>query len=261
MSVEKDILIAQFLRGELSEQERQSFMDRLASDTEFREQFLLEKQLTDSLDEDSWSFFENANTAEIKEYEAIFRSKETQQLKQAIQKAQESYNQSQKPKRNWILYVAAAAIITLFSVLLFNQSEESTDELFASYLQKSNLLALVNRNGNDSIFSLAQTSFDNKQYNRVVELLSPIADTTKNSNVYVYLAISDIELGAFSKAEKILNKLIASDLLDSQKGHWYKSLLYLKSNQLEKSKRELQLIIDSSFYQNDKAKNLIKKLK
>jgi tetratricopeptide (TPR) repeat protein len=224
-------------------------------------QFLLEKQLMDSLNKNSWSFLENVNSSEVTEYEALFQSQETQQLKQSIKEAKESYSQSQNPKKNWILYVAAAAVITLFSILIFDQSEKSNDELFASYLQKSDLMALVDRNGNDSIFALAQMSFNNKKYDQVVELLSPILDSTKNSNVYLYLAISDIELGAFSQAEKILNKLITSDLLDSEKGYWYKSLLYLKSDQLKKSKRELQRIIDSSYYLNKEAKKLIKKLK
>lgn len=215
----------------------------------------------DSLNKNSWSFLENVNSSEVTEYEALFQSQETQQLKQSIKEAKESYSQSQNPKKNWILYVAAAAVITLFSILIFDQSEKSNDELFASYLQKSDLMALVDRNGNDSIFALAQMSFNNKKYDQVVELLSPILDSTKNSNVYLYLAISDIELGAFSQAEKILNKLITSDLLDSEKGYWYKSLLYLKSDQLKKSKRELQRIIDSSYYLNKEAKKLIKKLK
>jgi len=261
MSVENDILIAQFLRGELSESERQSFMDRLSSDKEFQEQFQLEKRLFESLNNDSWSFLENMSAPEVKEYESILRSDETQRLKKSIKEAQKSYNRSHNPKKNWILYVAAAAIITLFSVLLFDGNEETNEQLFSSYLQESDLLALVDRNGNDSIFSLAQTSFDNEKYDQVVKLLSPLVDSTKNSNVYLYLAISDMELGAFSEAEKTLNKLIASDLLDSEKGYWYKGLLYLKSNQLNKSKRELQRIIDSSYYQNEKAKSLIKKLK
>ena len=112
-----------------------------------------------------------------------------------------------------------------------------------------------------TIFSLAQTSFEDNNYKRVIELLSPILDSTKNSNVFLYVAISNTEIGAFSKAEETLNKLISSNLLDNQKGYWFKSLLYVKSNQLEKSKQELQRIIDSSYYKSEEAKELLKKLK
>ena len=261
MSAEDDILITQFLRNELSKDERQSFLDRLSSDMEFQQKFQLEKQLLNALNEDSWSFLEDTNASEVREYESILKSQETKQLKQSIQQAQENYNKSQQPKKNWIFYAAAAAVIALFSIFFFNGNEESNDELYASFLQKSDLLALVDRNGNDSLFSLAQTAFDNKKHKEVVAHLTPILDTTKNSNVHLYLAISKIELGTFSDSEAILNKLIASDLLDSQKGYWYKSLLFLKSNQLEKAKQELQQIIDSSYYQNEEAKSLLEKLK
>lgn len=260
MSLEDDILIEQFLKEELSEKERQSFMERLSSDASFREYFLMEKQLFYSLNEESWSFLKNSNAQEVEEYESVFKSAETQQLKQLILEAQESYTKSQNPKKNWLFYVAAAAVITLFSVLLFNGNKQTHDELFASYLEKTDLLALVDRGGNDSIFSLAQVSFNKKNYTKVIHLLSPVLDSTKNSNVYLYLAISDIEIGAFSEAEGILNRLINSDLLDGQKGYWYKSLLYLKSNQLEKSKQELQLIIDSSYYKSRDALQLLKQL-
>jgi hypothetical protein len=260
MSSEDDILMNQFLRGELSQEEQQSFLKRLSSDTEFQKEFLYEKQFFDSLNKDSWSFLKDSNAPEVKAYETLLKSKETQQLKNAIKEAQEHYKKAQNPKKNWILYVAAATVITLFSVLIFNGKEENPDELFASYIEKADLFSLVDRGGNDSIFSLAQSSYDTKKYRRVVELLFPTLDSTNNSNVYLYLAISDMELGEFSEAEEVLDKLIASDLLDSEKGYWFKSLLFLKAKQLEKSKRQLQLIIDSSYYKYKEAKKLIKKL-
>jgi hypothetical protein len=261
MNLEDDILIERFLKNELSEKEKQSFLDRLSSDASLREQVDLERQLMDSLNEKSWSFLEDTDHPEIREFEALLKSDEVKKSKQAIQDAGEAYKNKKKPTNNWFFYVAAAIAILIFSTLIFRPFEKSNSELFASYIEKNDLLGLVSRGNSDSIYAKAEASFENSEYQEVVNLLSPTLDTVKNSNVYLYLAISQMILENYSEAEKTLDKLISSDLLDSQKGYWYKGLLYLKSDQIEKSKKELQLIIDNSYYQEKNAKKLIKKLK
>jgi hypothetical protein len=261
MKIEDDILIERFLQGDLTKEEKASFLDRLRTDSQFKEYVNLEKQLSEALNENSWNFAKDASSHEIQKYETILKSEETYKIKQAIKKAQEDYNKSQKPSKNWFLYVAAAVILVLFSTLIFDTKSATNDELFASYLQDTDLLSLVDRGAYDSIFNAVQTSFNNQKYDEVVNSLSQVVDSVQNGNAYIYLAISQIELEKYSNAENTLDKLIASDLIDSQKGYWYRSLLYLKSNQSEKTKKELQLIIDSSFYKSKEAKQLLKELK
>jgi anti-sigma-K factor RskA len=60
--MEDDILIDNYLKGLLSENDQKSFLERLESDTDFSKIFKLEKQLFNSLNEESWSFVENKNT-------------------------------------------------------------------------------------------------------------------------------------------------------------------------------------------------------
>lgn len=261
MNLEDDILIERFLKNELSKEETQSFLDRFNSDIDFKERVILEKQLFDSLDENLWSFVEEKDSDQVKAYEAILKNPETQNIKRAVEEAQEEYNKSQKPSKNWFLYLAAAVVIVLFSTLIFNTKTKSNQELFASYLQDTNLLSLVDRGQYDSVFNIAQTSFDNKEYSKVVNTLSGVVDTVKSGNAYIYLAISQIELKNYVNAEQTLDKLINSDLLDSQKGYWYKGLLYLKSDQIEKSKKELENIIQNSYYNFEKAKELLKEIR
>jgi len=261
MKLEDDILIERFLKNELSKEETQSFLDRLNVDADFKERVILERQLFDSLDENSWSFIEEKDLYEVNVYEAILTSSETKNIKKAIEEAQESYQNSQKPSKNWLLYVAAAIIVVLFSTLIFNTKPQSNQDLFASYLQETNLLSLVDRGEYNSVFNIAQTSFDNKEYSKVVNTLSGVVDTVNSGNAYIYLAISQIEIKNYANAEQTLDKLINSDLLDSQKGYWYKGLLYLKSDQIEKSKKELKNIIQNSYYNFEKAKELLKEIR
>ena len=261
MKLEDDILIEHFLRDALSEEDRASFLERLNMDSDFREHFELEKQLFESLNETSWNFSVDKNSTEVKEYEALLKSDETLKIKQAIEEAQKNYKNAQKPTKNWFLYLAAAVVVVFFSTLIFDTKSPTNEDLFASYLQKTDLMSLVDRGEYDSIFSIAQSSFDNQEYNKVVNSLSQLVDSINDGNAYIYLAISQIKLENYSSAEETLNKLISSDLLDSQKGYWYKGLLYLKSNQLEKTKAELQRIVDSSFYKFKEARELLEKIK
>jgi len=260
MSLEEDILIERYLKNELSKEEKQSFIERMDNDALFKEKVILEKQLSETLHEDSWSFLEETDHPEIKEYEALLKSKETQALKEGIHEAHKAYEKSQRFSKNWIFYVAAAVVIVFFSTTIFDFAPKSNQELFDKYMQKTDLIALVDRSGYDSIFSKAQKAFDSKNYQEVTSSLSTIVDSTKNSSVFVHLAIAEIEQGKFDSAEKVLNKLINSNLLDNQKGYWYKSLLYLKSDQVEKSKKELNTIIKNSYYKYKEAKQLLKKI-
>lgn len=277
MSTEDDILIERFLNDELSKKEHKAFLERMENDAEFKERVTLEKQLHESLDENSWSFLEEDDNPEVKEFEALLKSKESQKIKQSIAEAQADYQSSSKDdtgdeialkkppsqKKNLWLYAAAAAVLIFFVVNVFMLKPKSNEELFSKYIQKTDLFALIDRGyvGNDSLLSKAQGYFDNKEYQKAADILTQVVDSSKNSNIYIYLAISQIELNEFDKAEKTLNKLILSRLLDAQKAYWFKSLLYLKTDQVEKSKKELQIIIDSSYFKSKDAKKLLKKLK
>ncbi|MFD2568440.1 tetratricopeptide repeat protein [Pseudotenacibaculum haliotis] len=277
MSTEDDILIERFLNDELSKKEHKAFLERMENDVEFKERVTLEKQLHESLDENSWSFLEEDDNPEVKEFEALLKSKESQKIKQSIAEAQADYQGSSKDdtgdeialkkppsqKKNLWLYTAATAVLIFFVVNVFMLKPKSNEELFSKYIQKTDLFALIDRGyvGNDSLLSKAQDYFDNKEYQKAADILTQVVDSSKNSNVYIYLAISQIELNEFDKAEKTLNKLILSRLLDAQKAYWFKSLLYLKTDQVEKSKKELQIIIDSSYFKSKDAKKLLKKLK
>ena len=100
MNLEDDILIEKFLKNELSEEEKQSFLERLSSDTPLKEQVELERQLMNALNEDSWNFLEETNTSEVDEYEALFKSEETEQLKRAIQEASEAHKKPGSSSKN-----------------------------------------------------------------------------------------------------------------------------------------------------------------
>ena len=260
MKFEDDILIERFLDDQLSSEEKRSFLKRLDTDSDFKDYFELEKQLYDSFNDNHWSFIEDSSSDEILAYETLLKDPQTKKIQKAIEKANDLYHENQKPSKNWLLYIAAAVVIALFSTIIFNNISPQEKDLYAVYLQKTELLSLVDRGAYDSIFSTTQSAFENQEYEEVMNSLLPIIDSINNGNAYIYLAIAQLELERFEEAEKTLDEFISSDLLDSQKGYWFKSLLYLKANRLEKTKQELQGIIDSVFYKSEEAKQLLRDL-
>ena len=259
MSLEDDIYIERFLNNQLSEDEKNAFLKRMEGDPEFNKKVQIEAQLAASLNDQDWSLIENTDTDEINAYEVAF--KENQQLKDAISKAHKGYKNSiNKKKRHWVFYVAAAIILILIIPNVLGIGKQSNKELYVSYLKDTHIMALVDRNDSHNTLAEAQALFDKKEYKAVIEILTQVLDSTNNSNVYFYLAISQMELEAYNEAEHTLNKLIQSDFLDAQAGYWYKSLLYLKSDQVEKSKKELTTIIENSYFKKPAAAALLKEL-
>lgn len=259
MNIEDDILVERFLKKELSKKESASFLLRIKRDTDFREQFLLEKQLWQTLNDKEWSFAHNIDNSDVQEYEELFKSSEAQKIKSSIYKASKSYKNSKI--KNRILYSSVAAVFLFFSIFMYNFYEEKTpQELYSFHISQVSLPAIINRGNHNQYKNLAkaQTLFENKEYKKSITLFSQELDKTNStSSIYFYLAIAQMETNQLKKAENTLNDLIKSDFIDSEKGYWLKSLLYLKSEDLIKCKKLLQFIIDNSYYNHIKAKELI----
>jgi tetratricopeptide (TPR) repeat protein len=263
MNLEEDILIECFLRDELSETEKNDVLERMDSDVVFRQKILLEKQLFEALDDNSWSFAENIDSKEIKEYESLLRGKEATEIKEIISQANTSYQKKSNKKRfKKYLFSSAAVIALLVSLYTFMQESIHPADLYTSYISSTELPSIINRGNNYNELTKGQLLFEAKDYSEAVKIFSnAIEIDSENASSYIYLAVSQMELNQFTESNNTLDLLIKSNLIDAQKGYWYKSLLYLKSNQIEKSKVTLKTIIDNSYFNTEKAKELLKKVR
>ena len=263
MSIEEDILIERFLKDKLSQEEKFSFEEKLISDPIFKEKYTFEKQLFETLNEDSWSFAKNINSSEVKEYEKLFRNPETLKIKNAIAKANKNYKDNNGSKnKKWFIYSGVATIALLISLYFFNITTPTSEKIYARYINTTEIPSIINRGDNNyQTLSQGQAYFNNKEYQKSEKLFSKeLKNNTTNSSVYLFLAISQIELQQFKKAEETLNLLIKSNLIDAEKGYWFKSLLYLKSKEISKAKTILEVIISNKYYNYKKAKELLEKL-
>lgn len=263
MSLEEDILIEKYLKNQLSDAERKDFLEKMSNDVTLREKVAFEKQLFETLDENNWSFSENVNFDELEELESIFRSDEIKNIKESISIASNEYK---KPKGNItkLVYFAAASIALLFvGYSLFFTVKSTPNELYAEYIQQNEIYSTVTRGEEESVKRLveAEAYFKGKKYTEALPIfIKELASNKNTASIYLYTAVCQIEVQKFQEAEETLNSLINGDLLDAQKGYWYKSLLFIKANQLNKAKKELKFIIENNYFKHKEAKELLTKL-
>lgn len=266
MNLEDDIQIERFLRKELSQEEKKSFEDRLASDQEFKEYFLFEKEMFETLNEDEWSFIEDRNSEEVKAYQKVFESNEIKQLQLELKKGLANYKNEKKKGKLITLFttLAAAAVLLLFIFKPLLNSGIGNPQLYAEEQLSIGLMSFVER-GDESegkkVLIEAERLFKAQKYKEASIIFDRALEQVKtNSAIYIYAAISHIKLKEYKKAENILESLIQSDLLDAEKGYWYKSLVYLKLKQEKKAKKNLKLIVEKKYFRNEEAKRILEKL-
>jgi len=261
MNINEDILIERYLNKTLSIEEEEIVLGRIKNDATFKEKVLFEKQLFDTFDEEKWSFIENTKAQEVKEYSELFK-KETR-LKQVLEEAKTNYNTPKKKTNyNWYLYAAAMIVLLIIVAPIINTSPSSS-ELYASYINTTELPSLsIRGNKNEDLRTKAQHLFEQKKYNEALSIFNNELDLSKKqtATVYLYMGIAQMELNQFEKAAHTFEALINSGLMDAPKGNWYKALLYLKMEKAEDSKVILNIISSKKLYNHQKADDLLKEI-
>lgn len=264
MRIEEDILIENYLKNTLSEFEKKEFLRRMKKDVDFKEKIIFEEELFKTLNEEDWCFLQETNSEELKMLKNVFKSDDVRKTKNTITKAYKEYKSiSFKNKVLKFSYLGAASVLVfIIAYSLFYQTNYSSSELYTEYMFKNEMYSNVTREGGSGIENLVkgETYFNNKEYNKALFVFTKeLSKNKNNASVYLYIAISQIELSKYDDAKTTLENLIDSDLVDAEKGYWYKSLLYVKTNQLEEAKKLLQLIVKNKYFKYKESRELLKK--
>ncbi|MEL6253978.1 MAG: hypothetical protein AAFR87_18360 [Bacteroidota bacterium] len=258
--MEDDILIEKYLKGLLSESEIEDFEKRLKVDAAFKQSVELEGQLSKMLSEDEW-YYVKEEEADIDDYKSILASDEIQELEKTLVKVNKSYERKKSRAIKSIYYYIAAASVVLFLVVqLFFSKRDSHDTLYAKYSAIEDLPSFVSRSDEESQLSKAQILFENKEYEKALQLFEEGKGANNEGLILIYKGLAQIELEAYEAAEKSFDTLINSDLLDAEKGYWYKALLFIKRNKIRESRPVLEKIVSESLYNHPKAAELLRDL-
>lgn len=254
MMMEDDILIARFLRNELSDEEQAAFLKRLESDDLFKEQVKLEQQLLNLLGETYWSYAINDTNKRIEAYKNILKSDDTQELKITISKAIESYKRKQlkddrkeaSPRKgNFQLAIRIAAIFVILCSLFWYFSNNSIDHkaLTDAAWQKNIGLDFTVRNGSSDSTKAALTKalhlYTNKEYNQALSTLKAYSASSNHyKDILLVRALSYHQLNKTTIAFQTLDSLAiyAPDI-----SKWYKGLIHLENDELKKAAQYLEI--------------------
>ncbi|TYA55686.1 tetratricopeptide repeat protein [Formosa maritima] len=234
----KEELIAKYIRNELSESEIKEIEELLDSDTHFKEQFEFETQIQ----------------------KAIYR-REHDKNKQFLKNI-ESKVSSKNSKANWFLI--AASIILLASLgFYWKQYTTSPERLFSNYYSKASNTShpIVRHNSDTDKLTKAFIAYESEAYNKAQSLFAEVYKLLNNSELLFYEAICYMEMDETQLAIETFNKHQTFQDKLAGKSQWYLSLAYLKSNKKNKAENLLKEISSStSNYNYDKAKDLLSKL-
>ncbi|MDG5492524.1 tol-pal system YbgF family protein [Psychroserpens sp. SPM9] len=254
--------VEDYLNGSLDEEETLAFENDLKTNIELRDYLEISSQMNDSFDESNWLFAKNKESEDLNAIEDYIKSDEAQQTKRLIENISKSQGQVKVLNARYYYYVIAACLMLFLGISFVFNFGTSQEELYSEYSDYSNLPSFVSRSNNTEIqLANAETLFKNKHYEEALNIFqTSLNASNEKGSIYIYIGLSQTELSQYKSAEETFNLLISSDLIDAEKGHWYKALLYLKQEKTEETKQVLNTIISNSYDNHEKAKALLNDL-
>jgi anti-sigma-K factor RskA len=245
MKEDSYILFENYLADKLSDNELQSFEKKLETDADFKQEFEIYKNLNTSLK----SKFEN-------EESEIALKKTLNNLGSQFIKQNRVNKQKVISLFNYKSLMIAASIALLVSLFIFKNGKPVYSD-FSNH----NALELVVRGENNGAVVKAENAFNSKNYEEALQQLTILSNTYPNdTEIKLYQGISNLELGNYTNAETIFNKISQGNSTFANTAIWYKALNYLKQKKFKKCKAVLKTIPKSSD-KYSQAKKLLNKLK
>jgi tetratricopeptide (TPR) repeat protein len=236
MKTEK--LILKYINNTLSKEDKLVFDKLMETDKPFREEVTFHsnlKKVTEKKDDDD--FKELISNIESKFY---------------------------TPKKNYKKWYIAAAIIALIGIsYFFSTTFNSNEKLFtANFKPYRNIMQPVVRGDeNDELKSQAFNAYENKNFEKAINLFDKILVNNGNSSIQFYKANALLALDKVDEAIVLLKNDISIQDSFHEKRYWFLALAYLKKSDIKNSRKNLTLLLEvpKSTYKKKEAKQLIKK--
>lgn len=235
------ILFENYLLGDLSKEDINTFESRLESDSGFKDSFNTYKELSSFLEHK----FENeaASTA----------------FKNNLKNISKTYFGRQEiPKKRfkpW-QYAMAATIALLIGITVFNNLSTPVYSDYSNYES----ISLTVRGEKDALLNTAENAFNTKDFAKAEEAFKSLMVIEKdNVELQFYRAVSNLELNKFEIAESLLTSLSKGQSAYKNKAIWYLALSNLKQKEYDDCLEILKTIPEDADDYN-KAQKLIKKL-
>ena len=243
MMIINEKLIEKYFSKQLSEAELLEFEKQYEIDQDFKAEvdFLKDIQYVSEAEDD-----------------AKFKSQLASYETELSEKPQSSF-----PKRLKALIAVAAILLVAISITFFLNKDINTEQLFTSFFEPSKNVSapIVRSETDDQLINNAFIAYSESDYENAAPLFRQGFEITKKSELLFYEGNALLALNQTEEAIVVFKKhLLFPDAL-TNRTHWYLALAYLKDQQINKAKEELNTLINSGeSFKKKEAQSLLKKL-
>ena len=230
--------IEEFLAGELSETDAQTFEQAMLENSSLREEVEMVKEM------------ELFAQRKADNKDAIDVVKVVMEEGKRIEEGKRKGNSLIKS----VIAVVMLSLLTLASYVYFSQEtkEINHEELFAEYFEVPEMAIITKGESQDSILQIAQALFNNKEYNKSLVEFEKLNITDE---IELYRAINNQMLNEPETSIEILNTIQNK----SNDIYWFTALAYLQIGDTENARVWL-VKIDNKSVHYKKSQSLIKEL-
>ena len=163
----------------------------------------------------------------------------------------------------WFAYAAAACLVLAASVYLF-ETNSSPKRLADNYLKTNYSNLGITMSGEKDSLTLGQAAYNNKQYDRALQLFKGIEkNDASNSDAKKYAGLAYLQKNEYDSALMQFEVLAQMQNLFSNPGDFLKAVTLLERNKpgdKKEAKKLLQRVVNEREAENDKAAQWLKKI-
>ncbi|MBE8725111.1 tetratricopeptide repeat protein [Flavobacterium hungaricum] len=241
MNEERYILFDQYLQGELTVDEKDTFEKQLAENPELAEELETFKEMHLQLEN------------------KFGKESERQAFEQNLTRISDKYFKKKKTKvvsiQPWYYATAAASIIIIFGLFFFRYDQNPS---FKDYNNPESAY-FTERGVAEETLKKAEDDFNGKRYAKAIPLFETILKENHSPEIQYFYGISLVEESHYKKAEAVLNELISGNSIFKEKAKWYLALSKLKQRDY-KACKEVLLTISEDFENYEDVEQLLEEL-
>ncbi|OOV19668.1 hypothetical protein [Flavobacterium sp. LM4] len=223
MNEERYLLFDQYLLGEITVEERNSFEKEISENPEFAAEFRTFKEVQVQLEN------------------KFGHEQERKAFKENLSNIANKHFNKEKPKvvlmRPWY-YAAAASVAILFGLFFFDYNQNPS---FNDYNHPGQAHFTERSNTNVNLIQ-AEKAFNDRKFKEAIPFFEAVLKDKKTSEIQYYYGVSLVQTGQYKKAEGVFNELKSGNSVYKDKSLWNLALLKLKQKDYNGCKEILETI-------------------
>lgn len=221
--MDRETLITQFLNNSLSDKDKKVFDTLLKTDAEFAKEVTFQQSL-----------------------QKVIAKEEYTTLKTHLQSLEKGNNSINYKK--WLVAASIVLLLGLSSFWFLNSDTSiSPQDLYAQNFEPyRNVIKPIVRGGmDDTLETTAFTAYETKDYEKALTLFNKLLDVNDSEITKFYKANVLLQLNKVEDAIAIFKQ--NANLKDEwkSKNSWYLALAYLKVDDIENAKKELEALANN----------------